>query len=248
MAGHSKWANIRHRKGAQDAKRGKVFTKIQKEIAVAVKTGGGGDPEHNPRLRAAIQSARQVNMPKDNIERAIKKAQGANANSLIETTFEGHGPGGVAVFVECTTDNNTRTVAQIRHHFQKHGGTLGKDGCLQFIFERKAVFAVLKEENKDEEEMTLELIDMGIEDIELQEGVFTLIAPMKEFGNIQKKLEEKGLTYTEAKLRQIPSSYANPDKNKFTSLMKLIEALENDDDVQEVYHNIALNEEGGLDI
>ena len=137
MAGHSKWANIRHRKGAQDAKRGKVFTKIIKEISVAVKAGGGPDIDANPRLRAAVQSAKAQNMPKDNIERAIKKASGTGGDDYKETAFEGYGPDGVAVFVECATDNSNRTVANVRMHFGKNNGTLGKDGCLQFVFERK---------------------------------------------------------------------------------------------------------------
>ena len=140
MAGHSKFANIKHRKGAQDLKRGKVFTKIQKEITVAVKTGGGGDPEMNPRLRLALANARGVNMPKDNIERAIKKAVGGQGENYTEVTFEGYGPDGTAVFVECATDNNTRTVSNIRSYFNKYGGSLGKDGCLEFIFTRKGKF------------------------------------------------------------------------------------------------------------
>ena len=240
MAGHSKWANIRHRKGLQDAKRGKMFTKIQKEIAVAVKIGGP-DMESNPRLRAAVQGAGKVNMPKDNIERAIKKASGEGAAAMVETTFEGHGPGGAAVFVECTTDNKMRTVSNVRHYFSKYGGSLGKDGTLRFVFDRKAVF-VVPAEGRDEEEFTLELIDMGAEDVELEEGEFTVIAPMEEFGNLQRILEGRNIECREAALRMIPGSYQSLDADKGKAFMKLIDALEDDDDVQRVYHNLEFDE------
>ena len=242
MSGHSKWKNIQHRKGAQDAKRGKIFTKIIKEVVVAVKTGGGPDPDANPRLRAAIQNAKANNMPKDNLERAIKKASGQGGEDYIETTFEGYGPDGVAIFVECTTDNNTRTVSNVRSYFNKHNGSLGKDGCLQFVFEQKGIFT-LPAEGLDEDELTLELIDAGAEDVEFEDEVVTITTAMTDFGTMQKKLEEMSLETTEAGLQRIPITTKEIDPKHFQTFMKLIDILEDDDDVQKVYHNLEYNEE-----
>ena len=241
MAGHSKFANIKHRKGAQDLKRGKVFTKIQKEITVAVKTGGGGDPEMNPRLRLALANARGVNMPKDNIERAIKKAVGGQGENYTEVTFEGYGPDGTAVFVECATDNNTRTVSNIRSYFNKYGGSLGKDGCLEFIFTRKGIFH-LKTEGLDEDDFTMEMIDAGAEDVEVEDGIFTVICEMEEFGNISKKLQELQIEPLEAGLKRIPSTTKAVNESNYPKFEKLIDTIEDDDDVQKVYHNAVLNE------
>lgn len=241
MAGHSKFANIKHRKGAQDLKRGKVFTKIQKEITVAVKTGGGGDPEMNPRLRLALANARGVNMPKDNIERAIKKAVGGQGENYIEVTFEGYGPDGTAVFVECATDNNTRTVSNIRSYFNKYGGSLGKDGCLEFIFTRKGIFH-LKTEGLDEDDFTMEMIDIGAEDVEVEDGIFTVICEMEEFGNISKKLQELQIEPLEAGLKRVPSTTKAVNQTNYPKFEKLIDIIEDDDDVQKVYHNAVLNE------
>ena len=236
MAGHSKWANIRHRKGAQDAKRGKIFTKLIKEISVAVK-GGGADAESNPRLRLALQNARGQNMPKDTIERAIKKASGAGGENYVETTFEGYGPDGVAIFVECATDNNTRTVSNVRSYFNKYNGSLGKDGCLQFVFERKGVF-LLKSENLNEDDFTLEMIDAGAEDVEFNDGEVNILSAMEDFGNIQKKLHDLDVEPTEAGLQRIPLTMKEASEKSFSTFMKLIDALEEDDDVQKVYHNL----------
>ena len=241
MAGHSKWANIRHRKGAQDAKRGKIFTKIIKEISVAVKTGGV-DPDSNPRLRSAIQNARGQNMPKDNIERAIKKASGAGADTIEETTFEGYGPDGIAVFVECATDNNMRTVGNIRSYFKKSGGNLGKDGCLEFVFDRKGIFSI-DAEGIEEDEFTLEMIDAGAADVEMEDGMFTVSTEMEDFGNVQKKLNEMNIEPKEAGLRRIPTTTKEISKKTWESFSKLIELIEDDDDVQQVYHNVEFNEE-----
>lgn len=241
MAGHSKWANIRHRKGAQDAKRGKIFTKIIKEISVAVKTGGGADPDSNPRLRAAIQNARANNMPKDNVEKAIKKASGAGGEEYVEVTFEGYGPDGVAVFVECATDNNTRTVSNVRSYFNKNGGSLGKDGCLQFIFDRKGIFT-LDAEGKDEEEFTLEMIDAGAEDVEFEDELITITTAMEDFGSVQKKLQELEIETQDAGLQRIPITTKEIQKENFKGFMKLIDSLEDDDDVQKVYHNVEFDE------
>ena len=241
MAGHSKWANIRHRKGAQDAKRGKIFTKIIKEISVAVKTGGGPDPDANPRLRAAIQNARAANMPKDNVEKAIKKASGTGGEDYQEITYEGYGPDGVAVFVECATDNNTRTVSNVRSYFNKNNGSLGKDGCLQFIFERKGIFT-LDAEGLDEEEFSLEMIDASAEDVVFDEGLVTITTAMEDFGSVQKKLQEMEIEPKEAGLQRIPTTTKEIKKENFKGFMKLIDSLEDDDDVQKVYHNVEFDE------
>ena len=242
MSGHSKWKNIQHRKGAQDAKRSNIFTKLIKEIYVAVKTGGGPDEDSNPRLRLAIQNARGANMPKDNIKRAIKKAAGGDDENYTEVTFEGYGTDGVAIFVECMTDNNTRTVSNVRSYFNKHGGSLGKDGCLQFIFDRKGVF-VLEQGDLDEDEFMLEMIDAGAEDVEFEDGEITITCLMEDFGNIQKQLNDMKLEPKEAGLRRIPVSTKKVTLHVFQSVMKLIDKIEADDDVQKVYHNIEFDEE-----
>ena len=243
MAGHSKWANIRHRKGAQDAKRGKIFTRLIKEITVAVKTGPGPDPEMNPRLRLAIQNAKGANMPKDTIDRAIKKASGAGGEDYTETTFEGYGPEGIAIFVECATDNNTRTVANVRSYFRKYNGSLGKDGCLQFIFEHKGVFTIELAEGMDEDELTMELIDAGAEEFEREEEIFVVSCPMQEFGSVQQKLQELEVEAKEARLIRTPTVSKALSESHFAGFFKLIDVLEEDDDVQEVYHNAEIDEE-----
>ena len=240
MAGHSKWANIKHRKGAQDAKRGKIFTKLIKEITVAVKTGGP-DAESNPRLRLALQNARGQNMPKDTVERAIKKASGAGAENYDEVTFEGYGPDGIAVFVECATDNNTRTVSNVRSYFRKFNGSLGKDGCLQFVFDRKGIF-LIENSGMDEDEFTMDMIDAGAEDVEFSEELITVSSEMEDFGAIQKKLHELEIDPKEAGLQRIPNNMKETNKSNFDTFMKLIDALEEDDDVQKVYHNLEFNE------
>jgi YebC/PmpR family DNA-binding regulatory protein len=241
MAGHSKWANIRHRKGAQDAKRGKIFTKLIKEITVAVKSGGP-EMETNPRLRLAIQNARGQNMPKDNIDRAIKKASGEDGASYTDVTFEGYGPDGIAIFVECATDNNTRTVANVRSFFKKHGGNLGKDGCLEFVFDRKGIFTIDQNE-LDEDEFTMEMIDGGAEDVEFEEGLINVTTAMEDFGNLQKKLGELNIEPREAGLQRLPTTMKEIDTETWEVFSKLIDSLEDDDDVQKVYHNVEFNEE-----
>lgn len=241
MAGHSKWKNIQHRKGAQDAKRGKIFTKVLKEITVAVKAGGP-EPENNPRLRTAIQNAKGASVPKDTIERAVKKASGGDSENYIEVTFEGYGPEGVAIFVECATDNNTRTVANVRSYFNKHGGSLGKDGSLQFLFNRKAIFEI-NAEGIDAEEFELEIMDADPEDIEFEGDSITVTCELEQFGVVQKKLAEMGIEPKESGLRRIPTVMKNISPDKITTLMKLIDKLEEDDDVQNVYHNIEFTEE-----
>ena len=188
MSGHSKWANIKHRKGAQDAKRSKMFTRIIKEITVAVKEGGSAQ-ETNPRLRTAMQNAKGANMPKDTIERTIKKASGADGTSYEEITFEGYASNGVAIFVECTTDNNNRTVANIRAIFSKYGGRLGTNGSLEFIFVRKGVFTLaLENVGLEMEDFEMELIDAGLEEIEKEDDIILVYTDFADFSPMQKKI------------------------------------------------------------
>lgn len=240
MAGHSKWANIRHRKGAQDAKRGKIFSKLIKEITVSVKTGGP-DSDSNPRLRLAIQNARGLNMPKDTVDRAIKKASGEGGEDYVEVSFEGYGIDGVAIFVECATDNNTRTVANVRSYFKKCGGNLGKDGCLEFVFDRKGSFS-LENFECDQDELMLELIDAGAEDVEFSDEMILISTKMEDFGSVQKKLNDMNIEPKEAGLERIPVTFKEVNSETWSSILKLIDMLEDDDDVQKVYHNVEYDE------
>jgi YebC/PmpR family DNA-binding regulatory protein len=242
MSGHSKWSTIKRKKGANDAMRGKMYTKVLREISVAAREGGG-DVDSNSRLRVAVQNARGINMPKDNVERAIKKATGVDATNYMETTYEGYGTHGVAVFVECTTDNLNRTVSNVRSLFTKYGGNLGTNGSLEFIFDRKGVFSLPVPEEMDLDELSLELIDAGAEDIESEEGYLSVTSAMEDFGSVQKKLEELNLETESAELQRIPNTLVALSDDHFTSLMKLIDSLEDDDDVQKVYHNIDITED-----
>ncbi len=242
MSGHSKWSTIKRKKGANDAKRGKIFTKLIKELTIAVKEGGSGDPESNPRLRLAIQNAKGANMPKDNIARAIKKASGADADTYVEVTYEGYAPYGVAVFVECMTDNLNRTVAAVRAAYNKYGGSMGTNGSLEFIFDRKGVFTFQMPAGRDEDEFMLEIIDAGAEDVEIDEGYVTVTTEMEDFGNVNKKLEELNIETETAELQRIPRTHVDLNDQDLSRVMKFIENLEDNDDVQKVYHNIDIKE------
>jgi len=245
MAGHSKWANIKRRKGAQDAKRAKVFTKLIKEITVAAKEAGP-DPDGNPRLRLAIQNAKGANMPKDTIERAISKGSGADAEEYFDITYEGYAPHGVAVFVECTTDNLNRTVASVRSIFTKNGGSLGKNGSVEFLFDRKGIFSFRRPEHlTDEDSFMLELIDGGAEEVEFdnENGYVQISTAMEDFGSLQNKLEEMDIEMESAELQRIPTTTVSLDNEAFLSVIKLIELLEDDDDVAKVYHNLEATDE-----
>jgi YebC/PmpR family DNA-binding regulatory protein len=241
MSGHSKWSTIKRKKGAIDAKRGKKFTKIIKEIIIAAKEGGG-DPESNARLRLAVQNAKGANMPKDNIERAIKKATGADAESFIETSFEGYAPGGIAIFVECLTDNNNRTVASVRSAFNKHGGNLGTNGSLSFLFERKGVF-LIRNEGFKLDDIELEMIDAGAEDFEVDGDMITVTCAKEDFGSVNKKLNELGIEPEEAGLKRIPNDTKTLDVESAKKVLRLVDALEDDDDIQFVYHNLEMTDE-----
>lgn len=242
MAGHNKWSKIKRKKGATDAKRSKAFSRIVKEIMVSVKEGGSNDPDFNPRLRVAINNAKGINMPKDNIERAIKKADETDSASISEPTYEGYGPGGVAIFVECATDNLNRTVADVRAAFNKNDGSLATAGSVDYLFDRKGIF-VFAEEDWNEEELALELIDAGAEDLELDEGEFTVTTALEDFGAMQKKLEELNVDVTSAELQRIPKVSTEIEPSIATSALKLIEKIEDVDDVQAVYHNIEMTDE-----
>ncbi len=242
MSGHSKWSTIKHKKGAADAKRGKMFSRISKEIQIAVKEGGA-DADSNPRLRTAIQNARSVNMPKDNVIRAIKKVSEEGGNSLQEVTFEGYGVGGVAVFVECTTDNNNRTVGSIRHIFSKRGGSLGTNGSLSFIFDRKGVFEVQKTDDMDPEDFELELIDAGAEDFEIEGDLIIITTALEDFAKVQKKLEELNVEVQNAGLQRIPNLYKALPVEDAKKLLAMIDYFEDDEDVQNVYHNLEMTDE-----
>lgn len=214
----------------------KAFTRIGKEIAIAVKQGGP-NPDNNPRLRAAIQNAKGVNMPKDRVENAIKKASSKDASTFEEVVYEGYGPYGVAIVVETATDNPTRTVANIRMHFNRGGGTLGKTGSLDFIFDRKGVFKI-KTGNLNTEELELELIDFGLEDLAVDGQEAYIYTSFNDFGNMAKALEEKKIDVISAEKQRIPNTWVELNESQQEEVIKLVEAIEQDDDVQQVFHNL----------
>jgi YebC/PmpR family DNA-binding regulatory protein len=220
-----------------------MFTRLIKEITIAARDGGSGDPDTNPRLRLAVQNAKGANMPKDNIERAIKKASGADADSYMESTFEGYAASGIAVFVECLSDNNNRTVANIRAAFNKYGGSLGTNGSLSFLFDRKGIFEVQNEDKIDMDNFELELIDGGAEDIEIEEDVITITCALEDFGALYKKLESLGIEPERAELERIPNDTKVIDIESARKVLRLIEVLEDDDDVQNVFHNLEMTQE-----
>lgn len=241
MSGHSKWSTIKRKKGAIDAKRSKIFSRIVKEISIAIKEGGGSDPESNPRLRLAIGNAKTVNMPKDNIKRAISKAE-KDPSNFEEMTFEGYAPGGVAVYIECLSDNNLRTVAAIRAIFNKRNGTLGTNGSLSFLFDRKGVFTIAKAD-RDRDELELELIDGGLEEIEDSEDKLILTTSFEDFGNMQTKLDELNIEIENAELQRIPTTYKTVDLDTAKTVLDMIDAFEDNDDVQNVFHNMEMTDE-----
>ena len=242
MSGHSKWSTIKRKNGALDAKRSKIFSKIIKEITVAVKEGGS-DPDANPRLRLAISNAKGQSMPKDNIERAISKGKDKDTASFTEPTFEGYLPNGIAVFIECTTDNNQRTVSNIRAIFNKNGGNLGTNGSLSFMFDRKGVF-VVPVGDLDQDEFEMELIDAGAEELELEEdGFFRITTSLEDFGAMAKKLEELNIEPETAELQRNPTDTKTIDLEDALKIMKIIDLFEDDDDVQKVFHNMEITDE-----
>lgn len=239
MSGHSKWSTIKRKKGAADAKRSRMFSRVSKEIQVAARQGGP-DPEMNPSLRLAIANAKGINMPKENIDRAINRAT-KEANDLQEVSYEGYAPHGIAVFIECLTDNNNRTVSNIRAIFNRRGGSLGTNGSVAFMFDRKGVLTVPKGEI-DPEEFELALIDAGAEEIESEEDAFIITTALEDFGNVQKKLEELGLEAENAELQRIPLETKQIPQEEALKVLKVIEDFEDEDDVQNVYHNLELTD------
>ncbi len=241
MSGHNKWSTIKRKKGALDSKRSKIFSKIIKDITVAVKEGGP-DPDANARLRLAVSNAKGANMPKDTLQRAINKASDKNTAALQELTFECYAPHGIAVFVECLTDNNNRTVASVRSIFNKFGGTMGTNGSLGFIFQRKGVFQIpIKDRDADELEMSL--IEAGADEIERDDDYFTAYTKMEDFAAMQKSLEEMNIECENAELQRIPNTTTELPLEEGLKVMKLINMLEDDDDVQAVYHTLEMTEE-----
>ena len=243
MSGHSKWSTIKRKKGAADAKKGKIFTRIAKEISLAARLGGG-DPEGNSRLRQAILAAKAENMPKDNIDRAIKKGSGDLDGGIQyeEITYEGYGPGGVAVLVEVMTDNRNRTVAEIRHIFSKYGGNLAENGAVSWIFSKKGTILVDKKGVSEDALMELAL-DAGAEDVREEESEFEVITDPASFEAVKKAVDGAGIKTVEAKVGMIPSNTVQLDEGKASSMLKLMERMEDNDDVQNVYANFDISEE-----
>ena len=243
MSGHSKWHNIQRAKGAQDAKRAKMFTKIAREMIVAVKESGSGDPLNNTRLAAAVAKAKAANMPGDNIKRTIDKALGAGSGDNYErVTYEGYGPGGVAVIVEAMTDNRNRTAAEIRHHFDKYGGNLGASGCVSWSFQHKGVIVIDNEDGEfDEDKVITDALDAGAEDIESDDSVFEVYTVPDDFTSVSDALEQVGYWFLSAQVEMVPQSYVIlADLNDIKNMEKMLELMEDSDDVQNVWHNYEL--------
>lgn len=242
MSGHSKWSTIRHKKGAEDAKRGKIFTKLIREITVAARMGGG-DPEGNPRLRAAIAAAKAENMPKENIERGIKKGTGElEGQNYEEVNYEGYGPGGVAVLVNCLTDKKNRTVADLKHLFDRHGGNLGEPGCVAWMFEKKGML-VLERNQVDEDELLAAALDAGAEDVKDEDpSQFEVITDPSDFEGIKEAIENKGIPYSFGKVTMVPQNTVKLEGKKAQQMLNLMEALEDHDDVSNVYANFDISE------
>ncbi len=238
MSGHSKWHNIQAKKGKADAARGKIFTKLGRELLVAVKEGGP-DPSANSKLRDVIAKCKTNNMPNDTINNAIKKASGeGNTANYEELTYEGYGPSGVAVIVEASTDNKNRTAADVRHVFDKAGGNLGTTGCVSYMFNKKGVIVIEKETTQmNEDELMMIALEAGAEDFQSQEEVYEIITEPSEFSSVREKLEEAGLTFLEAEVQMVPTTTVVLDEKGIEKMERLIERLEELDDVMNVYHN-----------
>ena len=243
MSGHSKWSTIKRKKGAIDSKRGKIFTKLIKEITLAARLGGG-DIEGNARLRSAVLAAKEENMPKDNIDRAIKKGTGELGGGVAyeEITYEGYGPAGVAVIVEVMTDNKNRTVAEIRHLFSKHGGNLGENGCVAWMFDKKGSI-VFDKKAVDEDALMETVLEAGADDVRDQESEWEVITDPLSFEAVKKTIDQKGWKYLDARVGLIPQNTVKLEGGKAEQMMKLMERLEDNDDVQNVYANFDISDE-----
>jgi YebC/PmpR family DNA-binding regulatory protein len=239
-----KWNNIKMKKAATDKARSQSYTKVLREIYMAVKNSGNDDPDSNFALKIALVKGREFNVPRDNIDKAIKKAMGQDGAQIEEINYEGYGIDGVALFIETATDNPTRTVSNIRSYFNKHGGSIGTPGCLQFVFERKATFTIKEENLKglSTDDLMMELIDFNIDDVELEEGFVTVKGPVESYGDIYKKLEEMKIKIEDSGLERLPLNTKEITKESYDKLQKLIDVLEGDDDVSKVYHNLEWND------
>ncbi|MDO4568493.1 MAG: YebC/PmpR family DNA-binding transcriptional regulator [Clostridia bacterium] len=244
MSGHSKWANIKNKKEKTDAQRGKIFTKIGREIAIAVREGGG-DPANNSKLRDVIAKAKASNMPNDNITRSIKKAAGELGSvNYEEITYEGYAPGGVAIMVEVVTDNRNRAAADVRHCFDKYGGSLGANGCVSYMFDKKGVIVIERTVATDEDELMEAAIEAGAEDFIAEDDVFEIRTAPGDFSAVREALEGAGYSFLTAELGRIPQTMVESiDDEALQKLQKLLEKLDDNDDVQEVYHNAVLPED-----
>lgn len=243
MSGHSKWANIKHKKGKADALRGKITTKISREITIAVRMGGA-DPTGNMKLKLALSKAKANNIPKDNIQRAIQKGAGAlEGQSFEEITYEGYGPAGVAMMVSCLTDNRNRTAADVRHVFSKYGGNLGATGCVGYMFQQKGVFAVSKETGVEEDDLMMIALEAGAEDIKNEEEGFEIVTTPDAFDDVEKALADAGIEVEMAEITMIPDAMAELSAEDAERVQKMLDVLEDLDDVQDVYHNADLPED-----
>lgn len=247
MSGHSKWANIKNKKEKTDAQRGKIFTKIGKEITIAVKEGGS-DPANNSKLRDVIAKAKANNMPNDNIARSIKKAAGELGSvNYEEITYEGYGPGGVAVIVEVLTDNRNRAAAEIRHIFDKHGGSMGASGCVAWMFEKKGIIVVEKAASVDEDELMMAALDAGADDFEAMDDAYEISTSVAAFSEVREALEKAGYEFMTAEVSMVPSNTVEANEELAEKLEKMLDKFDDNDDVQEVYHNANLPEEEAED-
>ena len=242
MSGHSKWSTIKHKKGAADAKRGKIFTKLIKEITVAARMGGG-DPDANPRLRSAIAAAKSQNMPKDNLERAIKKGTGElEGVEYEELTYEGYGPGGVAVLVECLTDNKNRTIADVRYIFSKAGGNIGTDGCVAWMFDKKGLISVDKSVT-DEDTLMEVALEAGAEDVKDEGDCFEVITEPNDFDTVKEAVEAANIEYQMAEVTMIPQTETELEGKEAEQMVKFMEALEDCDDIQNFHTNADISDD-----
>lgn len=238
MSGHSKWANIKHKKEKSDAQRAKIFTRLGRELQIAVKAGGP-DPDSNSKLKDVIAKAKAANMPNDNIQRSIKRASGDGANDTMEEiTYEGYGPSGVAIIVETVTDNRNRTAADIRHIFDKNGGNLGSSGCVAFMFDKKGLILIENDGDTDEEQLMMDALECGAEDFSADEDTFEITTDPSVFSDVRDALEQKGYTFLEAEVSMIPQNYVTLTEEKpLEQINRLIDALDDNDDVMNVWHN-----------
>jgi YebC/PmpR family DNA-binding regulatory protein len=242
MSGHSKWATIKRKKAATDAARGRMFTRLIKEITIAARDGGG-NPDGNPRLRLAIQTAKAANMPADNIKRAIQKGTGELPGTTYEeVTYEGYGAGGVAILVECVTDNSTRTVSEIRHLFSRHNGNLGSSGSVAWMFHKRGQIVVPKSAGVSEDDLLAIILDAGADDMQADESSFTITTTPQTFEGVKKAIEEKGITMETAAVQMVPENTVKVTGKEAEQILKLMEALEEHDDVQNVYANFDIDE------